>query len=79
MGADRERRSHVFIVRLWQESTGSEGVFYTYQSDGEWTMPVQVFEGATFGLGPSLAVDAEGTVHLVYHNEDDLNIYYTQP
>lgn len=57
------------------------GVFYTTQDgDGIWSLPTPIVE-RTSSATPGLAVGPDGTVHIVYQNEDEENrdIYYVQP
>lgn len=51
-------------------SIDGEGLFYSASSDGTtWTNPEQITSGmaALYGHAPAIAVDSEGTIHVVFY------------
>ena len=70
MALDGDDLAHI----VWQ---GAQLIYVHQNPDDTWTPPRIVLEESGGGPGPEIAIDASGTVHLVWDGPDQ-DIYYAK-
>jgi len=54
------------IYVVWQERTNNWQVFFKYYQNGQWSKSINLTSNSSASINPSLWVDDEGEIHLVY-------------